>query len=181
MTPQSLGFNADSVCCAFIMHQYSTIGNIIGMKILSLKYTVTGASRISYCTCSTMTYSPFRNCNLSPAQSGIVSGPSLLRYPERMCRRHSHCSALCTPKSMIFFSRGAAPRSGAAPRLSILFPLALFMSSRLGRALYPPSEGDVSSTAAVLCMAAASLSMSSLSNFGVRSKRKSPFCSCSTS
>ncbi len=37
MTPQSLGFNADSVCCAFIMHQYSTIGNIIGMEALSLK------------------------------------------------------------------------------------------------------------------------------------------------
>ena len=37
MTPQSLGFNADSVCCAFIMHQYSTIRNIIGMEALSLK------------------------------------------------------------------------------------------------------------------------------------------------
>ena len=39
-------------------------------------YTVTGASRISCCTCSTMTYSPFSSCS-----------PTLLRYPERMCRR----------------------------------------------------------------------------------------------
>lgn len=37
MTPQSLGFNADSVCCAFIMHQYSTIGNIIRMEAFNLK------------------------------------------------------------------------------------------------------------------------------------------------
>ena len=79
----------------FIMHQYSTIRNIIGMKILNLK-VVYGYR----CFKDFMLYLLYDDIlaieklqSVSGAELYRVS-PSLLRYPERMCRRRYNFFAI---------------------------------------------------------------------------------------